>query len=228
MSTGRGREWEAAQQLTNYRWPDTSAHRRYRDGGAWGSSHGNSSAITAYAATAMGIPGYPLGTYTGGKLPKIAEGMLTAIAASPGAEEPLFHGFQNVRGAVFKAGDTLRLPLTATSGDLSHSAGYGIRLDVSDQQGPPTVLAFPPGTPMVAYGKWSDDREVEKNEFGHVYSEAIVAGAYRVTSVQTVRMSHGQHDRKNKTHHPYQNLTVVSVEATGHYDPTTKRWVTRG
>jgi GNAT superfamily N-acetyltransferase len=205
-------------------WVETSAHPVSRvDSGAWGSSHGLSRAMAALAAERMGIPGYRKNSVT--PYPEPVEEFLRRIAGDKvGAEEPLYHGFQNVGGLKFKPGSTFRLPLTATAGDIEDVVGYGKRSDIEDQEGEPTVIAFPKGTPIVAYSKWN---KTDAQEFGHVYSEAITAGEFRVTKVRTMMARSGQHDRKMGKHYPHTRVRVVDVEPVGVFNPDTGKWTPR-
>jgi hypothetical protein len=180
--------------------------------------------MTNISAVSMGLESWPKPQYEPDpRVTRVVEKWLREIYADTvGSEEVLYHGFQNKRGVVFTVGDTVRLPLQAASGDLESSASYGIRSDAGDQQGEPTVLRFPRGTRMVAYGKWRTKADAE--EFQHVYLEAIVAGAFRVARVEHHLVRHGQHDRANDTYEPYQRVRVVTLEPTGVFNPDTKQW----
>jgi hypothetical protein len=170
----------------NYEVPATT-HKLFRAkwSGAWGGSHSGSRSITGSSAALMGIDGYDT---EDDEYQELAAEMLASIHGSPGAEETLYHSFQNRAHDNFAVGDTLKLPLTATAGEPKTT--YGIRSEQEDQEGPPAVFVFPAGTKMLAYGKWPtnpksrDYEDGNAKEFGHVYSEAIVAGAFRVTKVE--------------------------------------------
>lgn len=175
----------------------------------WGSSHSNSQALTGYSATLMGIDGYRPSEGMWEKAQSFTQKLLRVINASDGVKEPLYHGFQNVRGIDWKVGDTLKLPLTATSGDEDGSAGYGMRLDPKDNKGPPTVFEFPVGTKFAGYSRW--DRENAKS-FGHQWGEAIVAGKFEITGTRKATAANRR------------EYTVVSLKPLEVFDPTAKRW----
>ena len=159
-------------------------HKPVRSAGyaKWGHSHSGSRAITGQAARLMGIPDYEINPHSGKKQDvNLATAFLTAIANSPGSLEPLYHGFQNRRQIKWQIGQVLRLPLTATSGEID-SASYGMRLDPKDNEGPPTCFEFPVGTPMAGYAKW---KRADAEEFGHNWGEAIVAGEFQVQGIRT-------------------------------------------
>ena len=155
--------------------------------------------------------------------------MLEEIAASPGSEEPLFHAFQNTAHTQFRAGDTLSLPLTATAGEPQPI--YALRANAEDQEGPPTVLVFPKGTKMMAYGKWPTDpkqrgyEDGNAQEFGHVYSEAIVAGGFRVVKVET-RYFGSMHTRVGSPPDQIPQVygQVVHLEPIADFNPATGKW----
>ena len=101
--------------------------------GWWGSSHSLSKAITAHSSKLMNIDGYEdeIGMDDPGK--RLGEKFLDTIAADKrGAGEPLYHGFDNFekigggRFIEFKQGDTMKLPLMASTGDLDNAASYGV------------------------------------------------------------------------------------------------------
>lgn len=218
--TDRWRAERRQRDAAPYTPPDTSRHKIVRDGGLWGYSHRNSSAMSAYAAGLMGIG--PGDDALGAPAKRAVERFLSAIAESPGSEEMLFHGFQNTRGTHYKVGDTVRLPLTATAGSRE-VASYATRLDRADQTHAPMLLEFPKGTPMVAYGKWSGE---ERREFRHVYSEALVAGEFRVVSTRQERLYQPQHDSRpgTKGHHSTTLYRVVRLAPLRVFDPATKTW----
>jgi 2'-5' RNA ligase len=179
--------------------------------GIWGESHSGSSTITGHSAEAMGIEGYR--KYDASPAARaLGDKFLNVIAEGRGAGEPLYHGFNNTQGIKWEEGATVRLPLTATSGDKDSSMSYGINYARSDAENKSTVFEFPSHTPIAGYSRW--DRENTK-ELGHTWSEAIVAGEFRVTGTRTEREA------------GYRELpvTVVTLEHTGTFDPSTKEWV---
>jgi hypothetical protein len=202
----------------------------------WGYSHSGSQAITGAASLEMGIPGYHT-QHLGEVHHTLAHRFLTAIAEdSVGSEEVLYHVFENVRGTVFKPGDTLKLPLTATSGDVGLS--YGVRLDAEDQQGQPVVFEFEQGTQMAGYSTVTlrgakdlgfDSIQEAHKEAGRVWDEAIVAGAYEVVGVKEVYMGSMHHRQKGSGKEiPQIYGLVVRLRQTQTFDPATKTWVPRG
>lgn len=183
-------------------------HNLTRDDGGWGASHGNSSTMTGEAAKQMGIPGYrdqePSRRYV-----TQTTRFLQAIADDDhGAQHVLYHSFENRRGRHYEIGDTIRIPLTAAAGD---KGGYGIRMDPRDQEGEPTLYEFPIGTPMAGYSRWKKEDQIS---FGYIWSEAIVAGEFRVTKLRYIR---GEGWRKPRT-------LVVSLECIQIFDPATSAW----
>lgn len=219
----------------DYAPPDTSSHKVLRMPGAsvWGYSHSGSSLITGESAKQMGIVGYE-DMDPSQEAIKVTTRMLEAIASDAvGAEEPLYHAFENKAGTTFRPGDTMQLPLTAAAG--KPETGYATRMEHESQEGAPTVFVFPKGTKMVAYGKWPTKpgqrnyEEGNAKEFGHVYSEAIVAGKFRVVKVETVYMG-SQHSRQplKEEDTPHLYGQVVYLEPLEVFDPTTKQWVPRG
>jgi hypothetical protein len=185
-----------------------------RDQGAWGSSHGISSAITGKSAAVIGADGYKDYQPDAPKLKTLAIKKLTAIANSVGSKEPLYHGFQNRKNVKWEIGRVFTIPLTATSGDLQGSAGYGMRVDPNDNEGPATVFEFPKGTKICGYSKW--DRE-DAEDFGHLWSEAIVAGKFRILNVRKVRYDGTWRDDVF--------VTVVRMEPVEYFDPETGKWM---
>lgn len=220
-------ESEYTPTPNSYVVPDTSQHKVVRDGGLWGSSRANSTSMSGHAAAIMGIKGYQQFGDLGEKSDTAVRRFLEEIGNDKiGSEEHLFHGFQNTRNITFRVGDTFKLPLTATSGSKGDSVGYGQRLDRADQEGEPSVIAFPQGTPMVPYSKWKKD---DAKDFGHVYSEALVAGEFRVVRVRKQLLPKPQHDtRPGKTWHPSTLVNVIDVEPIGTFDVGTGEWVKRG
>lgn len=200
------------------RWAGTGASKSDKKTvgrGMWGASHGTSFAMAGYSAQLMGIEGYRYKPeMLDAKERNDTVKMLSAIhhdVEAGGSEEPLYHGFQNIKNIEWKEGDTLDLPLTATSGDLHNSANYGIRLDPKDQEGAPTVFEFPRGTPIAPYAKW---KVADAKEFGHIYQEAITAGRFKVAGTRT---------EKEETWRA-RDITVVRLDPTHTYDPVAKEW----
>ena len=184
---------------------------RDRNDYIWGASHTGSSTITGHSAAVMGIPRYDdMRPTTQAK--NLGNKFLDVIAEGRGAGEKLYHGFSNTKGIKFKAGDTIKLPLKAASGDLDEAAGYGISYTRSDEENSSaSAFEFPAHTPMAGYSRW--DRENTKN-FGHTWSEAIVAGEFRVVGIRT------EHETGWKQL-PY---TVVTVEPIGLFDRKANEW----
>ena len=206
---------------------------RMKDVAVWGYSHSGSSMITGESAKQMGIEGYREMDPQQGVI-SVATRMLEEIATdATGAEEPLYHSFENVEGTTFRPGDTMDLPLTATAGQPE--TGYATRSEHESQEGVPTVLVFPKGTKMVAYGMWPTNpkqrgyEDGNAKEFGHVYSEAIVAGRFRVVKVETVYMG-SQHSRKPVAPGDIPQLygQVVHLEPIGYFNPSTGKWEDHG
>lgn len=193
---------------------DDPNHKLIKDRGIWGSSHYYSSEITGHSATKMGIDGYHRKMEDEPEFGKLAYRKLRAIADSPGSPEPLYHGFQNRKHHNWTVGETLTLPLTATSATLQGSASYGVRLDPDDNVGPPTVFEFPKGTKMVGYTKW---KQKDAEEFGYLWTEAIVAGKFRVVGVRKIQYAYTWRDDIF--------LTVVRLEPVSYFDPDTNEWV---
>lgn len=215
-------------QNEEYEVPDTSAHKLYKgyNYGAWGASHGESYAITGQSASVMGIDGYNISKYHSGVNEKtIAIGMLREIANDKvGAEEVLFHGFQNINNTEFNVGDTMKLPLTATAGSADGAVGYGFAGDAEYQKGKPTVFVFEKGVPMVAYNKWNKS---DSKEFGHVYSEAITAGEFKVTKVETYLEDKSWQfftDENGKRDARHLDVDFVFLEHVSTFNPDTGKW----
>lgn len=197
------------------------SHKTIGDG-VWGYSHSGSYAITGESAKLMGVKGYrfidPDKTANAkaviGYYERRATKFLTAIANdAEGSEEPLFHSFENVKKLDWQVGKEITLPLTATSGDRE-GYGYALRLDPVDQRGEPTMFTFPAGTPMAAYGKW---KLADAKDFGHRYSEAIIAGKFKITGVSSMKEAAWRE----------RDITVVHLVPTKIFDPTTKMWRNR-
>ncbi len=207
------------------------------DHGAWGSSHGTSINITGAAAAMMGIESYT-DFAKSPEVKKIATGFLTQIAAdTTGSEEILNHSFMNIRGTQFKVGDTLRLPVTATSGDVG---SYGTRLEMENQEGEPVVFEFEKGTQMMGYATMTHHSAVEDlgykgpnavhdalKEKGYVWDEAIVAGGFKVVSVRDNVYFGSQHMMRATTKIPQLYGKVVRLRQTETFDPK-KGWRPRG
>lgn len=219
--------------------PPTVVHKVIRVPyvGLWGGSHYGSSVITGESAKLMGIDGYKnLGAAKESET--IASQMLTAIANdATGSEEPLYHAFQNTRGTVFKPGDTMKLPLMATAG-APHPL-YGIRDEHEAQEGPPTVFRFAKGTPMVGYSivrsKDLEDIgqptvEAQFKEQGYLWDEAIVAGKFRVTKVETVYMGSQRDSGPKPAGSPVHQIygQIVHLEPLAKFNPATGKWVVLG
>lgn len=192
---------------------DDPVHPVIRDKGLWGYSHSNSKLITGHAAKKMGIPDYKLHEPDDGA-DRNAHNKLAHVLRSPGSKEPLYHGFQNRAQRIWHEGEIVSLSLTALSGDMQGSGGYGMRIDPKDNIGPGTVFEFPKGTRIVGYAKRKPE---DAAEFGYVWSEAITAGKFKIVSVRQV---------------PYENtwrrdvyLTVVRLEPVSYFDPDTETWV---
>ena len=203
-----------------YRPPDTSGHPCLRGLREWGGSHSNSYAITSAAAAMMGIDGWRGNDARLGAWPqKCASTILGAIASdAAGSEEPLFHGFDAAK-RTFSVGDSLRLPPQASAGSLMDAASYGTN---GDNNSNPTVLEFAPGTQMGAYDKWKPS---EAKEFGHVYSEAIVAGGFKVEGVRQIQMPYfRQVDGRWEHSRP---VSVVRLRQTETFDPSDRSWKPR-
>lgn len=225
--------WQTATE--GYEVPPIT-HKKLRMKGAatWGYSHSGSSAMTGEAAKQMGIEGWKTPALSD-EAKVVTTHMLADIHAdATGAEEPLFHAFENTEGTTFTPGDTMDLPLMAAAG--KPETGYGTRSTEESQSGAPTVFAFPVGTHMVAYGMWPikpGDRDYEEGnakEFGYVYSEAIVAGRFTVTKVETVYMG-SQHKDAGIKHGeltPQLYGQVVHLEPTAYFNPTTGKWDAHG
>lgn len=206
-------------------------HKVIRENGAWGASHANSQVITGASAERMGIAGYHYGPTGGAE--RAADKFLAAIAEdTAGSEEVLHHSFENVRGTEFAVGDTLRLPLTATSGDVG---SYGVRLDANDQRGEPTVFEFEHGTQMVAYSGTTlrDAKDLGHatvhdalKESGKVWDEAIVAGGFEVVGVKKVYMG-SQHNKGVEGGMSQLYGRVVRLQQTETFHPT-EGWKKRG
>lgn len=198
--------------------PNGKGHEIIRGANIWGFSHGASRQITSETAKIMGIPGYeinPRAEHTEWATGRTAERFLVAISKDKlGSEEPLYHGFQNLAKTEYHVGDSLALPAMATAGDRTDAAGYGTRLDPKDQEGTITVFKFPVGTPMAGYDRW---RPSDQRVFGHIWSEAIVAGKFVVTSVSN--------DHGVSGHWADPVVQTVSLLPKETFDPVTGSWL---
>lgn len=215
--------------------PDVQ-HKLSRDNGAWGYSHSNSYNMTGIAAESMGLEGWDKAEDRTNA--RTVKNFLTTIAEDEiGSEETLHHSFENVRKTNFKVGDTMRLPLTATSGNVG---SYGTRLDAENQSGMPTVFEFEPGTQMLAYNgstlasaKEMGHKTVKEynSERGILWDEAIVAGGFEVTGVQNNVYFGSQHDNEYHRNNPGYTShifgTVVRLKQTETFHPE-KGWSKRG
>ena len=113
----------------------------------------------------------------------------------------------------FKPGDTFRLPLTATSGTRD-TVSYGVKdPDFHSDVGEATLFEFPKGTKLAGYSKHPAGYA---KEFGYLWSEAIVAGGFRVVS------STRQKDISGAYWNP--TVNVVRLEPTEIFNPTSKKW----
>ena len=200
---------------------DPASHPRVsgRNIGAWGASHGNSNKITGASASLMGMSGYrqveegdTIYHKTENKeAARLAKIFLKAIKDSPGAPEPRYHGFQNVKNTKWEKGKTIRIALTATDGDADSAAGYGIRLDPEDNEGPPTLFEFPVGTKMAGYTKYN---KADAKDFGYTWSEALVAGDFEIVKTKKAKQEGWRQT-------PY---TIVTLKPKAVFDPETSSW----
>lgn len=210
--------WHALErEMGGGKYPKTHDLVRGPGAGIWGESHTGSSETAGHSAAMMGIEGYKTwATHPDAQKPykKLANTMLTAIAKSPGSEETLFHGTQGLDTTKWKPGDTFKLPLTATAGEPD-TVSYGIA-SRENQRNMPTLIIFEKGTKMAAYNKWKGK---DARDFRHVYSEAIVAGKFKVTGIEQVVYPHNNTFGKMKI-----NVNVVRVKQTGFFNPETGEW----
>lgn len=204
--------------------PD-NANFKDKEAGYWGGSHSGSTAITGASAKIMGIEGYD-DDDPDGKMyssPRLAKKMLQGVYDSKGSREALFHGFENTAKIDWKVGDTLTLPLLASTGSIDDCAGYGVRSFAEDQRGEATIFAFPKGTPMQGYQKWN---KADAKDFGHVWSEAIVAGKFKVVGIGEYENFGWQMrnigPRKQDGAHVISK--VVKLEPLEKFNPETKEW----
>ena len=217
--------------------PEGMGHTLYRKGiySEWGSTHGGSSAITGHSATVMGIPGYYDAVVQGtddehnwvpnAALKSVATGMVGAIAADKiGAEEPLYHGFADTSGATYKPGDTMDLPLLAAASEPD-VISYGTAWKGWDEDavpvGTPTLLEFPRGTPMVGYSRTESAYQDEQG----IWSEAIVAGRFRVSAVRDgILGSDDMFVGPQGWRDEGRAYRVVTLEPTHVFDIASKEW----
>lgn len=192
--------------------PTHSPIRTHR-AGLWGSSHYMSSQMTGHSAKQIGAQGYR-DSEPDKTVSRLVTQKLERIFHSPGAIEPLYHGFLNSRHLKWTVGEVLTLPLTATSGEIEGSAGYGFRIDHSDDKGELTVFEFPKGTRMVGYAKWKPE---DAKEFGHLWMEAIVAGKFRIVSTRRQPYTYSWREDVD--------MTVVRLEPVAYFDPDNNTWV---
>ena len=219
--------------------PPPVTHKAIRgaNAGLWGGSHYGSQVITGESAKLMGIEGYrDLDATKEAK--NVALRMVQAIAEdATGSEEELFHSFENTQATIFTPGDTMKLPLMATAG-TPHTI-YATRSEWESQTGAPTVFVFPVGTPMVGYSTPTlrDAKELDlktiqdvHKEFGRIWDEAIVAGKFRVTKVETKYFGSQHRMKRMEEGDPIPQLygQVVHLEPLETYNPVTKQWVPRG
>jgi hypothetical protein len=198
---------EVIQGAAKPGWHPLARPHRY---GAWGASHGNSTAISGEAARMTGSPGY---TYDQPNriAHRLASAFLSAIHNSPGAPERLYHGFKNRTNRVYKPGEQIDLPLVAATGDIDTAASYATNNNPQDFPG--VVFEFPAGTPMAGYSRWN---KADAKDFGHVWSEALVGGRFRVVGLRE-QTQYGWHDRPV--------FTVVTLELVALFDPHARQWV---
>ena len=182
----------------------------------WGSSHRNSSSIAHHAAKLMGIEGYgevAADPKTIARHAKLAHHYLSNIAQNR-SPEALYHGFQNTKGTEHKVGDGIHLPLVATSGSKVTSAGYGMRSDVNDQVGEPTVYEFPVGTPMHGYNK---NNASDAKALGHQWAEALTAGKFKVSAIRREQSDSWQHNRlSGEPKHPTYKVVTLHPHEVFH------------
>jgi len=197
-------------------WPDKGNPLVRVSGiGSWGGSHYESQMITGEAAAMMGIPGYRRDDIeeNARSRQRLANAFLQAIETSPGSPHELTHGFTNVNGTEWHVGDTIRIPLMATSGDVpgDSAGGYGLRTDPENRRNALTAFVLPAGTPMAGYARWARGDAVD---FGHIWSEAIVGGGFRITGVGRTKTLGWRREP----------VTVVHLEQTEIFDPATRTW----
>lgn len=214
--------------------PPEPQHKVVRENGAWGYSHSGSQEIRSASVAMMGIKDRT----TSDLKNRAAERFLTEIANDDiGSEEVLYHAFENTRHTKFSVGDTLRLPLSASSG--KSETGYATRSNVEDQKGEPVVFRFDKGTQMVAYSSSANMKAVRdgdidslyagRKESGHIWSEAIVAGGFKVTKVERHYMTSQMRNNQLKEGEPVPQLfgKIVHLKQIETFVPGTG-WKRRG
>lgn len=195
--------------------------------GSWGVSHGMSYAITGESAALMGIPGFRradrrdpddlIAEYDAGyaatnpELQAIATRFLRTIyEGSQPSDTRRFHGTAGRQWADVQPGQVVDLPLTATDRERG-TVTYALHgQDRDNPEHPPYLIVFPKGTAAAGIGRLFD---VYTDEYTRQWSEAVVAGRFRVKSRRQVTTP-GQV--------PY---TRIELEPTEVYDPVRRRWV---
>jgi DNA topoisomerase-1 len=192
-------------------------------GGTWGASRSGSYGIAGASAEVMGIPGYRVdredsylgGTYANRK--RWAKAMLRRIKRSPGVTEPMYHGTRPAKYESLKVGDSIDLPLVATTG--SHSLAVGF----ADERDKPTgmILEFLPGTKMVGYSLnegFGDPQLFDpEHPVEETWDEAITAGRFEVVR-RYQRPPYGYRPDEEQQEH-------VVLRQTHIYDLATQTWV---
>jgi hypothetical protein len=125
----------------------------------------------------------------------------------------LYHGTQGLDSSRWKPGDTVRLPLTATAGETD-AVNYGLT-HLQVQKNAPTLIRFEKGTQMAAYAKVESD---SRSDLGYNYSEAVVAGGFKVTKVEKAPYPWGQHFTEGQGG-GVPNVTVVTLQQTETFTP---------
>ena len=194
----------------------------------WGASHGESFTITGFSARQMGISGYRLPGWMKNidKDPALEKRMSSAIKEyekdstklltainedKVGSEEVLYHGFQNIGKVEWEVGDSVTIPLTATSGDKQHAFGYGVKYEDVYQEGAQTAFEFEKGISIVGY---SHNNKADQKELGYLWNEAITAGKFQITGIRTEK----ERGWKQK------DVTVVSLKPIEKFNPVSKEW----
>lgn len=205
---------------------DPAKRKPVTQDGSWGHSHTHSQAITGEAADIMALPGYRKNPQNAVHHRQIAEKMLAEIHGDEvGSPEALTHGFAKSMSA--KVGDTFKIPTTASATDrgLDNAEGWAIGDDPHSTKGH-TIIVFPKGTPMAGYAK----NNKEFREEAGIWSEAIVAGHFRVTKVEKHQAS-PRWMRAKGVNVPSEfkpMIDVVHVENIGVFNPVTRKWRRRG
>ncbi len=161
----------------------------------WGAACENSMLITGQSALLMGISGYRQDVKTpkwdGVKKTdmmtaskKLATDLLSVINQSRGIDQALYHGESGDRFASLKVGQSISLPLTASTTEKSFADNVSVRR-TGGESGESVILKFSPGTPMVGY---QSNRDMEEINFPKAkegdWPEAIVAGKFKVSDIQ--------------------------------------------